>query len=166
VALSTDDKREIRQLLVRYTWFIDSYLPEREFFRLFTDDAVLSSPSAGRFEGQRGLAAFLAYRKDTPSWGPDRAGQLRHLVSNALVEGAGDTAFMRAFLVAVSTPTDGENGKSEVLLAGHYECDVVRVGGVWKLKSRIEVADTAGGEPADRADREPWNASRGNKEGS
>lgn len=154
MALTVDDEREIEKLLIRYSYFLDSFLPRDEFMALFTEDAVLVSPISGRYVGRRGLEAFVDYRmKNTASWGPARPEQMRHFVSNFLIEGDGDTGFMRAFLLDYITRPDADP-RTQLMLAGHYECDVVRVDGTWKLKSRILVIDTVSGGPDDNSDHD------------
>lgn len=154
MTLTLEDKRQIEELIIRYTYFIDSFSTPEEFYSLFTDDAVLVSPFSGRFSGRRGLEAFVSYRANTPSWGPERTEQMRHIVSNVLIEGAGDKALMRGYLVDWNTRVGAPESKTELLLTGHYECDVVRVDGRWKLKSRILVVDTVSGGPHDNSDRD------------
>lgn len=153
MSLSWDDKNEIEELLVRYTWWLDSITDHDEIFTIFTDDAVLTSPYAGRFEGREGLEAFMRYRRTHPSWGEGREIQLRHVVANALVEGEGDSAFLRAFLLDWSTAGAWGERKTDFLLSGHYECEAVRVDGRWRLKSRVLVVDTVTGGPLDHSDK-------------
>ncbi|NIE66881.1 nuclear transport factor 2 family protein [Burkholderia sp. Ax-1719] len=153
MTLTLDDQREIEQLLVRYTWWIDGYATDKDFYAIFTDDAVLISPFSGTFSGKRGLDAFVEYRSRTPSWGPRRTEQLRHIISNVLVEGDGRVATVRAFLLDFKTNLGGESGNSALLCVGHYHCEAVRVGNVWKLRRRLLVVDNVTGGPHDNSAR-------------
>jgi hypothetical protein len=151
--LTADDKRQIEELLIRYTYLLDlESTPREEFLSLFTDDAILVSPIRGRFVGRHGLETFADYEANA-SWGKSRTEQLRHITTNFLIEGAGDTASMKAYVVLYITRLDTPDRKTDFSLAGHYECDVVRVGGSWKLKSRILFLDTVSGGQRDMSDR-------------
>lgn len=153
MGLSAEDKREIEELLVRYTYLLDlEATPKDEFLSLFTDDAILVSPIRGRFVGREGLGAFAGLL-ESATYGKVRTEQLRHIVTNFLIDGDGDTAFMKAFVVLYITRLDTVERHTDFSLAGHYECDVVRINGEWKLKTRILHIDTVTGGPNDRSDR-------------
>lgn len=155
MALTLEDKREIEELLSRYAWWIDSYLPVEEFYEIFTEDAVLVSPVSGRFEGREAHAAFIEYRSQHPSWGPGRTEQLRHAITNTLIEGDGDHAIARAILLDFNTvPETGGGRTTRLMLTGHYECEAVRINGVWKLRSRILTLDPLTGGPSDNSDKD------------
>lgn len=154
MGLSVDDKQEIEELLIRYTYLLDlESTPREEFLSLFTDDAILVSPIRGRFVGRAGLETFAGYEADA-SWGAARTEQLRHLVTNFLIDGDRTAASMKAYFVAYITRLDTPKRQTDFSLAGHYECDVALVDGKWKLKSRILFLDTVSGGPNDMSDRE------------
>jgi hypothetical protein len=154
MGLSVEDKREIEELLIRYTYLLDlESTPREEFLALFTDDAILVSPIRGRFVGRAGLETFAEYEANA-SWGTSRTEQLRHIVTNFLIDGNGGTASMKAYVVLYITRLDTPHRQTDFSLAGHYECDVVRVDGTWKLKSRILFLDTVSGGPNDMSSQE------------
>lgn len=153
MALSYEDKREIEELLSKYAWWIDSFMPVEAFYEIFTEDAVLTSPVSGRFEGRDAHEEFVRYRSTHPSWGDGRNEQLRHAIVNPLIEGDGDHASVRAILLDFTTPTDPDGSRtSQFMLTGHYECEAVRIDGVWKLKSRFLVLDPISGGERDNSD--------------
>jgi hypothetical protein len=155
MALTLEDKQEIEELLSRYAWWIDSYLPVEEFYSIFTEDAVLTSPLSGRFEGRDAQAAFVEYRSHHPSWGPGRSEQLRHAITNVLIEGDGDHATARAILLDFDTAAGpGGERASRLLLTGHYECEAVRIEGSWKLRSRILIIDSVSGGASDNSGKD------------
>jgi hypothetical protein len=144
--LAPQDRQEIQDLLIRYTYCLDELLSREEFYALFTEDAVLVSPFSGRYVGREGLEAFADHRASQSG-----IGQMRHIVCNFRIEGAGDVGRVTAYLLDWTTrPGDGPR-KTEFLLAGHYECDVVRVNGQWKLKTRVLVVDGVSGGPDDKS---------------
>lgn len=152
MALTHEDKREIEELLSRYAWWIDSFMPLEAFYEIFTEDAVLASPISGRFEGREAHDAFVSYRATHPSWGDGRNEQLRHAIVNTLIEGDGDTASVKAILLDFTTPTDPDGGRtSRFMVTGHYECEAVRVDGIWKLKSRLLILDPISGGDRDNS---------------
>lgn len=151
MALSVNDRLEIEELIVRYTYFLDGFSSKEEFVSLFTEDGVLVSPYSGRYVGRKAVEEFADRKLASHSYGPDRTEQMRHIVSNVLIEGDGDTATMKAFLLDFTTRLDVPKRSTDFILAGHYECDVVRVNGKWKLKSRVLIVDTITGGPYDNS---------------
>lgn len=135
--LTADDERQIKKLLVRYTYFVDvdSLSPRDDFLALFAEDAVVSSPSLGRFVGRGGLEAFADRVADAT-----RGSWWRHWISNVWITGSGERASMTAFVLVYVT-RQGHPRTAKLVLTGHYQCDVARVDGTWELGSRIEFAD-------------------------
>lgn len=147
--LNLQDKREIEELLIRYSYLRDlEATPCEEFLSLFTDDAVIVSPKQGRFEGRKDLETFAEFSKQAP-----QGLSVRHVISNILIEGDGDVATMRAFLVLYMTRLEVSKRETKRTVVGHYECDVVRVDGAWKLRSRIGIYDEVSGGPEDYSDK-------------
>ena len=175
MALSAEDRWQIQDLLVRYAYLLDHYgTPEEDFLELFTDDAVIETPIRGRFVGIEGLREFA--RQDQQSWWAQpiafdrfKPAQLRHFIGNVLIEGDGDRATLKAWLVTLVTRTKPGEGPqdpaapvsgfahtpTEFGATGHYECDAVKVAGKWKLKSRILYIDGVSGGPYD-VSKTPW----------
>ena len=67
--------------------------------------------------------------------------QTFHSIANQWIEVTGDTAVGETYVIAVSTMTDLEKGKSEMLSGGRYLDRFSRRDGVWKFAARTFVSD-------------------------
>lgn len=67
--------------------------------------------------------------------------QTFHSIANQWIEVTGDTAIGETYVIAVSTMTDPEEGKSEMLSGGRYLDRFTRREGVWKFAERSFVSD-------------------------
>jgi hypothetical protein len=152
MALSAEDVLAIEQLLVRYAYIIDlESTPEDEFLKLWTEDAVIVSPARGTYRGLEGLKAF-AHEQRHSRFGQERVAQLRHFITNVQVEGDGEEAKMRAYSINYATDQKTTPRTSKLLLACHYDCDVRRVNGEWRLASRVATYDHVSGTPGDKSE--------------
>lgn len=128
-----EDKIAIQELMALYIRAVDVDCTEQQFFDLFTADAVMSSPVTGDNVGREGLRsfrnAFLERRGKL---------QLRHLITNQIIEGEGDVARMEAYFLIVQTRVDipPDERKTEIRFSGTYECEFRRQLGVWKIHRR------------------------------
>ena len=129
--LSTQDKLEIIELAARYSMTIDQRMGE-EWADCFAEDGLLISGNGNRGEGR---AAFIEHMRKAKASGK----QVRHWGCNHIVEGEGDTARLRMYLMAV----DIGNGIAPYVM-GDYDDTVVKVNGKWKFKVR-RVNFSAGG---------------------
>lgn len=122
--LTTADRLEIQEVLARYSHCVDrgrwDALPG-----LFTADCVLDlSQVMGRYEGHDGVRQFAATLAPLGVF-------MRHLVSNVVIEGAGERARVECYVVAVTgsaaTPTS---------TTGFYDDELVKQNGRWLLHRR------------------------------
>jgi hypothetical protein len=131
--LLVEDKIAIQELMARYIRAVDVDCTEEQFFDLFTVDAVMSSPVTGDNVGREGLRsfrnAFLERRGKL---------QLRHMITNQIIEGEGDLARLEAYFLIVQTRVDVpvDERKTEIRFCGTYECELRRQAGVWKIHRR------------------------------
>ncbi len=116
-----EDRDEILQLLYAYNHAIDGGEPER-WAGTFTEDGALDV--AGRvFSGRQELVTFAA-----------GVHGMRHIMANPLVEVAGDTATVRAYVLVF-------RGTSPSVI-GTYADDLVRTPGGWRFTRRVFTPDT------------------------
>lgn len=121
--LTTQDKLDIMELAARYAFTIDQRMAE-EWADCFTEDGEMLSGNGQRVAGR---AAFLEHMRKSKAAGK----QVRHWGCNHIVEGDGDTARLRMYLMAVDI-SDG----IRPYVIGDYDDTVVRVNGKWKFKVR------------------------------
>ncbi len=132
MALTLEDRLAVQDLMVRYAYCIDVDCTEEEWLDLFTEDAVMTSPLGGSHVGVEGFkqfrGKFLARRGKT---------QIRHVITNMLVDGAGGEATLKAYFMELKTPlerTSSETKPKTIFnFAGSYDCTARKVKGKWKL---------------------------------
>ena len=118
----TEDRDEILQLLYRYNHAIDSGDAEG-WADTFTSDAVFDA-AGNLMSGREALVAFAASVHGS-----------RHVVANPLIDVAGDTATVRAYiLLAHGDP---------VSVVGTYQDDVVRTDDGWRFAKRVFTPEAA-----------------------
>lgn len=139
--LSLDDRLQIQDLLIRYTYLADYGCTEEEFLSIFTEDAVLESPISGVHVGVEGVREMA--RKLIAGRGMR---QFRHYATNFHIEGDGDEARLRAHMLQFVTPLEthepGAKLVTEFLYTGNYDCRVRRVNGRWRIASRTVIVDS------------------------
>ncbi len=132
------DYERIRQLLGRYNMAID--LGDAEgWAATFTPDGVFlctgvpdGSPFGGRHEG---TAELIAYAKT--HYGAAK-GRARHWNANLVIDGDGETATMRCYLLALTTGGGKLSGTT-----GIYNDRLRKVDGHWRFVERhIAIDDT------------------------
>lgn len=139
MALSTQDRLEILELASRYAHAIDRRAAE-EWADCFTDDGVMMSGNGNRVEGR---AAFIEHMRKAKASGK----QVRHWGCNHIIEGEGDLARLRMYLMAVDVGPNASTDAGPNLIPyvmGHYDDTVVRVNGRWKFKQRRITFDAGG----------------------
>lgn len=129
---SVEDQLAVQELFARYLWSIDTGDVEA-LVSCFTPDAVLESPAIGAFAGidqvRKFAERFAAYHQ--------RGSQLRHVMSNLIVETDTNDATARCYLLVYLT----RDGKSGLLGPGRYDCALRREGGTWRFARRLVVMD-------------------------
>ena len=122
--LSLADRVEILELLGRYAHAIDSGDGEA-YAGCFTDDGVIALRRSGlHVEGRDALVEFA--REDHA-----RSGAARHLTNSPIIEGDGDQATIRVYLLRLNQ--DQSKGLGPV---GVYHDTLRRSGGRWRFELR------------------------------
>ena len=127
--LSAADITEIEQLVAAHYHHYDRRDPE-PFADTFTTDGVLELGGRSH-EGREALAAWAETLNERH--GPDR---YRHWVNNLWIEGEGDEAELRCYLVMFDNTGDGR-----VTLIGQYDDRLRREDGKWKFSLRRFTAE-------------------------
>lgn len=119
--LSNEDQMEIMQLMARYNHAADASDSEG-FANTFTDDALFEG-SAMTARGREELLRVVG--------GPPSGTSSRHWNNNILIEGDGDDATAKVYLmrVALTSPP-------HVMASGVYHDTLKRIDGEWKFTHR------------------------------
>lgn len=129
MAISTEDRMAIMDLLSRYNHAIDGGDSEA-WLDCFTEDAVYEFPPDRRWEGIEQLREVAASRANDP----DRAVS-RHWLNNVLIEGdaGGDAgvAQVTCYLMLLRPHED-----ARIHHTGMYRHTVRKVDGAWKFAHR------------------------------
>jgi hypothetical protein len=141
VGLTPEDRQQIQDLLIRYTYAVDLDGTEEDLVAIFTEDAVLDSPISGHHAGVEGVRLFMrkaqARRLEM---------QTRHYATNFRIEGDGDRATLRAYMMLLMTNRKPQpphrHRTTEFQFAGHYECTARKVDGKWRLDRRTVYVDS------------------------
>ena len=118
----TEDRDEILQLLYRYNHAIDNGDAEG-WADTFTADAVFDA-GGNLMSGREDLVAFASSVHGS-----------RHVVANPVIDIAGDTATVRAYILL----SRGE----PLSVVGTYEDDVVRTDDGWRFAKRVFTPEAA-----------------------
>jgi uncharacterized protein (TIGR02246 family) len=114
--LSAEDMLAIQQLVARYALAVDTDDADA-FLASFTEDGRFSSA----FANAAGREELRAMR------GRGIPGRTRHIITNLIIEGDGDTASVRAYLLSTRPVLQDST-------VGTYENDLVKVDGRWLFK--------------------------------
>ena len=126
--LSLADRVEILELLGRYAHAIDSGDGEA-YAGCFTDDGVIALRSSGlHVEGRDALVVFA--REDHA-----RSGAARHLSNSPIIEGDGDRATMRVYLLRLNHDRS-QHERRGLGPVGVYHDTLRRSGGRWRFERR------------------------------
>ena len=127
MALSVDDRLEIRELAARYNHALDVWDTER-WVDCFTEDGRFDGGPKLQASGRDELVAFVDRLRE-------RGRPAQHWTNSPIIEGDGDAATMRIYLLVVNLSDEpGEGARIGPL--GTYENELVRVDGAWKFKRR------------------------------
>lgn len=131
-SVSTADRFAINDLFVRYTRAIDAGDVDT-LVDCFTQDGSLQSPAVGEYAGHAAIRAFAerfaAFRRN--------GSQLRHVISNLVMQVEGDRASASCYLVVFLT----KDGASRMLAPGQYECELRKADGAWRFQKRVVMHD-------------------------
>lgn len=126
MALTAEDTISIHQLYAAACHAIDDG-DGASYRSCFTPDGTLGG-MGGTLSGEK-ISAFADSFRDSKR-------QIRHLVSGVLVEGDGDAATGRAYLVAFQAGAD-----AKFLTSGRYRDRLQRIDGRWLFAERLFSAD-------------------------
>ena len=129
--LSSEDRREIQDVIYRYAWALDTGDVER-FVECFCPDGVLvwdAFETPDRYAGTDALRRFATVLRDLPS----SAGR-QHFVGNTLIEGGDDEARASSYVVVFKR--EGE-GPHLVGVMGWYEDVLHRSERGWRIRERV-----------------------------
>jgi uncharacterized protein (TIGR02246 family) len=126
--ISIEDRLAISDLFVRYTCALDAGEVDT-IVDCFTPDGRLVSPAVGEHAGH---AAIRAFAERFSAFGRNGS-QLRHVISNLMMQVDGDHAHATCYLTVFLT----RDGKSRLLAPGQYDCDLRKVDGAWRFQNRI-----------------------------
>ena len=132
MTLSVQDRLAIGDLFARYMWAIDTGDVEG-LVACFTEDGGLESPAVGRYAGRDGVRAFASRFARFHAGGT----QLRHIISNLLIEGDSGRAFAKCYLLTFLT----KDGQSRLLGPGRYECRLRKEDDAGRFENRLVVMD-------------------------
>ncbi len=127
-AASIEDRLAISNLFVRYTCAIDAGDVET-LVACFTEDGALESPAVGVYAGREAIRAFAQRFARFRQGGS----QLRHVISNLVVQVQGDRAHATCYLTVFLT----RDGSSRLLAPGQYDCELRKTDGAWRFQKRI-----------------------------
>ncbi|WP_419553100.1 nuclear transport factor 2 family protein [Candidatus Poriferisodalis sp.] len=133
MALTNDDRVEIRDLISRYNKAIDTGDADG-YANTFTPDGEFIG-IVGTFNGRDELRAFAAAYATEEQYAEFASAQ--HWVTNIVADGDGAEATVFSHLQMVKPLPDG----GRILLVGHYDDDVRKVDGRWLFAQRIVVSD-------------------------
>ena len=121
--LSSADKLEIQELIARYNHAVDSG-DTAAYAATFTEDGSFGG-SRDVVEGRENLASMAA-----------RAGGGRHWTANHIIEGSGDAATLRCYVMVTRTQ-DG----TQINSTGLYTDELRKVDGAWLFSKRRVAMD-------------------------
>lgn len=133
MALTNDDRVEIRDLISRYNKAIDTGDADG-YANTFTPDGQFIG-IVGTFNGRDELRAFAAAYATEEQYAEFASAQ--HWVTNVVSDGDGSEATVFSHLQMVKPLPDG----GRILLVGHYDDIVRKVDGQWLFAQRIVVSD-------------------------
>jgi len=131
MALSIEDHLAIQQLVARYSHAIDSG-DGRGWAETFVEDGVLDAGLL-QLEGRDALRSFA------DSF-PSSVRAPRHIATNLVIEGDGDTAQLRAYVQLYVLA--GDPPRQEISASGTYTDTLVKQDGQWRFVRRTFVNDS------------------------
>ena len=124
--LSLEDQLNIQELMTRYNHAIDGGDAEG-WADTFTEDARFEGSTA-TVNGREEMLEFVRSR--------DPSNPIRHWNNNILIEGDGDDATAKVYLITFDV-----SGPPKIRSSGVYEDTIKRVNGQWKFTHRKVTPD-------------------------
>ncbi|MFK4070909.1 nuclear transport factor 2 family protein [Streptomyces sp. NPDC029674] len=139
-----NDRLEVVQLCDRYVMHLDKDRSHDAWLEtVFTDDVQLSFPF-GQFQGIKGLAGFQEMARTTFA-------RTHHLCANHVVDLQGDSARVRAHLMAVHV-RESDEPAGHFDIGGHLEAETVRTERGWRIRRfTFDLVWQSGRAPAAKA---------------
>jgi uncharacterized protein (TIGR02246 family) len=131
-APSIEDRFAIHDLFVRYTCALDAG-DAATVIDCFTEDGTLVSPAVGEHTGRAAITAFAQRFARFQAGGS----QLRHVISNLIMNVEGDRAHATCYLTVFLT----KDGKSRLLAPSQYDCELRKVNAEWRFQRRVVLQD-------------------------
>lgn len=125
---SIEDRFAISDLFTRYTCALDAGDVDT-LVDCFTEDGALVSPAVGAHAGRAAIRAFAERFARFRANGS----QLRHVISNLVIQVDGDRAHATCYLIVFLT----RDGASRLTAPGEYDCDLRREDGIWRFQKRV-----------------------------
>jgi uncharacterized protein (TIGR02246 family) len=125
---SIEDRLGISDLFTRYTCALDAGEVDT-IVDCFTEDGALVSPAVGVHTGRPAIRAFAERFARFRTGGS----QLRHVISNLMMQVDGDRAHATCYLTVFLT----RDGKSRLLAPGLYDCELCKSDDIWRFQNRI-----------------------------
>jgi hypothetical protein len=125
VTLPIEDRIALGELVSRYNQAVDHHEAEA-WAATFTPDGALIANGIVRATGTGELTEYIAVRRRTGK------PKLRHWVNNLLVEGDGDRARLRLYIMAFNIGP----GLGAPYVMGEYDDVAVKIDGTWLFESR------------------------------
>ena len=130
MALSTEDRLAILDLIARYNHALDAGDKEA-YAATWAEDGVFE---LGAQETVRGRAAI----RDRFANAPPEGVRIRHWTANPVIEGDGDRATLRLYVMTLRIDAHGR----QVGFSGLYDDRLERVNGAWKFTHRRLIPDS------------------------
>ncbi|MDB5703879.1 MAG: hypothetical protein JWN66_995 [Sphingomonas bacterium] len=125
MVLPLEDRIALHELIATYNHAVDHHEAEA-YAATFTPDGALVANGEERARGTVALTEYIAKRRRT---GEPR---LRHWVNNILIDGEGDRARLKAYVMAFNIGP----GLEAPYVMGEYEDDAVKIDGAWRFETR------------------------------
>ena len=126
--LTIQDQIEIQQLLAHYTHCAD-LLPAEQMRDVFAEDGVFKVEMMDIEVS--GIDNIIAFFKDMREASP----HMRHVCSNLVIQGDGDSATARSYLQVINT-----DGGAKLEALAQYADTLVKTPSGWRLQTRsVEV---------------------------
>ena len=126
-----EEKDAIREVLAEYCFRLDGGRYD-EMAALFTEDGTWDTA----FGAATGRAAIAQQARDIRARAGDGRPRAIHLVTNIVIQLAGETAEVRSNWTVVQNSPSGDAGGPRIGSGGGYADQLVKLGGRWFFRYR------------------------------